>query len=103
MGEPVRIYDLAEQFIKLSGFDIEDVGIKITGLKEGEKLYEELLTSSEFVESKLTDKIFKAKIDNNIIDDDLITTITELEALARENDNGEVKRRLRAVLKAIHR
>jgi FlaA1/EpsC-like NDP-sugar epimerase len=103
MGEPVRIYDLAEQFIKLSGFDIDDVGINITGLKEGEKLYEELLTSSEFVESKLTDKIFKAKIDSNLSDDELVNIVSEIETLARENKNTEVKRRLRAVLKAIHR
>jgi len=98
MGEPVRIYDLAEQFIKLSGFDIDDVGINITGLKEGEKLYEELLTSSEFVESKLTDKIFKAKIDSSLSDDELVSTIAELESLAKANQNSEIKKRLRDLL-----
>ena len=59
MGEPVKIFDLAQQFIQLSGFSLEDVAIDIIGLKPGEKLYEELLTSDEFVDSRLTDQIFK--------------------------------------------
>lgn len=45
MGEPVRIMDLAEKMIKLAGYSLnEDIEIKITGLRPGEKLYEELLT-----------------------------------------------------------
>ncbi|WP_339844620.1 nucleoside-diphosphate sugar epimerase/dehydratase [uncultured Dokdonia sp.] len=45
MGEPVRIMDLAEKMIKLAGFTVgEDIEIKITGLRPGEKLYEELLS-----------------------------------------------------------
>lgn len=48
MGEPVRIYDLAENLIKLSGYiPGDDIEIKITGLRPGEKLYEELLMSEE--------------------------------------------------------
>jgi len=46
MGEPVRIMDLAEKMIKLAGHTLnEDIEIKITGLRPGEKLYEELLTN----------------------------------------------------------
>lgn len=45
MGEPVKIMDLAEKMIKLAGFTVhEDIDIKITGLRPGEKLYEELLS-----------------------------------------------------------
>ncbi len=47
MGEPVRIIDLARDMIRLSGFSEDDIRIEVTGLRPGEKLYEELLADSE--------------------------------------------------------
>ena len=62
MGEPVKIYDLAECLIKLSGFiPNEDIEIKFTGLRPGEKLYEELLMSEEGLEKTAHNKIFVAE------------------------------------------
>ena len=60
MGEPVRIYDLAKKMIKLSGKD--DIEIEITGLRPGEKLYEELLATKENTIPTEHSKIMRAKV-----------------------------------------
>ena len=58
MGDPVRIYDLAEDLIRLSGLKPhEDIEIKVTGLRPGEKLYEELLMAEEGMASTTHEKI----------------------------------------------
>jgi FlaA1/EpsC-like NDP-sugar epimerase len=62
MGEPVKIYDLARNLIKLSGFEPDvDIKIEFTGLRPGEKLYEELLLAEEGVQATKNDKIFVAQ------------------------------------------
>ena len=59
MGEPVKIYDLAISLIKLSGLEPNvDIEVKITGLRPGEKLYEELLMKEEGLKQTAHDKIF---------------------------------------------
>lgn len=59
MGEPVKIYDLATSLIELSGLTLgKDIKIEITGLRPGEKLYEELLMSEENLEETNHEKIF---------------------------------------------
>lgn len=62
MGEPVKILDLAEELIRLSGFTpYEDIDIVITGLRPGEKLYEELLIDGEGIQPTQHDQICVAQ------------------------------------------
>ena len=62
MGEPVKIYDLAVNMIRLSGFiENEDIAIEITGLRPGEKLYEELLSDQETLIKSHNELIFVAQ------------------------------------------
>ncbi|MBR3395079.1 MAG: polysaccharide biosynthesis protein [Firmicutes bacterium] len=59
MGEPVKIMDLAEKMIRLSGLEVgKDIDIQVTGLRPGEKLYEELLLSEEGIKETQHGKIF---------------------------------------------
>ena len=89
MGKPVKIVDLAENLIRLSGFEpYKDIQIEFVGLRPGEKLYEELLLSDE--NSKTSqDKIFIAK--QSEVDE--CTVLERIEALlkaAKENNVHEV-------------
>lgn len=62
MGKPVKVYDLAVSLIKLSGLEPNiDIQIKITGLRPGEKLYEELLMAEEGLTTTSHNKIYIAK------------------------------------------
>ncbi|GMK39901.1 polysaccharide biosynthesis protein [Paenibacillus sp. CCS19] len=62
MGKPVKIYDLAVDLIRLSGYEPNvDIDIRFSGIREGEKLYEELLTSEEGLTSTMHDRIFIGK------------------------------------------
>ncbi|MDR7238756.1 polysaccharide biosynthesis protein [Neobacillus drentensis] len=64
MGEPVKIVDLAKNVIKLSGYTIEEIGLRFTGLRPGEKMYEELLNENEVHPEQVFPKIHigKAKV-----------------------------------------
>ena len=63
MGKPVRIYDMAKRMIQLSGFEPgKDIDIVFTGLREGEKLFEELLNDKENTIPTHHEKILKARV-----------------------------------------
>ena len=86
MGQPVRIDELARNLIFLSGrIPGEDIEIKYTGLRPGEKLYEELLMSEEGLQRTANEKIFIGHpID---LCDDLFARVEELGSCATDNDS----------------
>ncbi len=85
MGEPVRILDLAKKMISLSGFEVgRDIKIEITGLRPGEKLYEELLMQEDGLADTENGKIHigrPAKVALAAIE----PTLRELEEIAHDN------------------
>ena len=61
MGEPMKIVDLAKNLIRLSGFSEEEIEIEFTGIRPGEKMYEELLNAEEIQEEHIYPKIHVGK------------------------------------------
>ena len=94
MGDPVRIVDLAEKVIKLSGHTVAEIGIVESGIRPGEKLYEELMSTSERVSKKIHDKIFIGKVEPK--------SMAEVEDFVKDLlvlDNQTLKERLIAYAK----
>jgi len=91
MGDPISVYQVAEELIRLSGLEPDkDIPIVISGKRPGEKLFEELLTAEEGTTATLHQKIFSAKITGKI-DKKYIRKIDKLISLAREDkDSGEI-------------
>ncbi|MBU2020037.1 MAG: polysaccharide biosynthesis protein [Bacteroidetes bacterium] len=86
MGESVKIIDLAKKMIRLSGLELgTDIEIKITGLRPGEKLYEELLAKDENTLPTHHSKILKAKV--RTVDWDVSAEISSLVQLFDNQDN----------------
>lgn len=85
MGTPVRIVDLAKDMIKLSGFQEQDIRIEFTGLRPGEKLYEELLADDENTLATSHEKlrIAQARTADNVW---LVTVLEWLDRLPTLND-----------------
>lgn len=91
MGKPVKIYDLAKDLIKLSGYEPnKDIKIEVVGLRPGEKLYEELLMDEEGLENTAHEKIFIGKPGNFDIEV-LKKEIDELLALAKMGKHKELR------------
>lgn len=100
MGEPVKIYDMAVNLIKLSGLEPNvDVEIKFTGLRPGEKLYEEILMDEEGLQATKHDKIHIAE-PMNINMDMIKEKLDKLNNLL-ETTNNEDKEIIKETIKEI--
>jgi FlaA1/EpsC-like NDP-sugar epimerase len=96
MGEPVRIDDLARNMIRLSGLEPDvDIQIRYTGLRPGEKLFEELLMQDEGLEKTPNDLVFFGHF-NDFDKEQLIESLVELKRVCQENPEQvkDVVRRL---------
>lgn len=99
MGEPVKIVQLAEELIKLNGLKpYEDIDIVFTGLRPGEKLFEELLTAEEGTIASKHSKIFIAKINNGKSVDEIKNYIDSFEKLVVLGDGAEIKEKLKEIV-----
>ncbi len=98
MGEPVRILDLAKRMIRLSGFEPEkEIAITFSGLRPGEKLYEELLSKAEETGPTHHPKILIAKVKPRPLDD-INEEIQMLEAQLKGTSRTELVRFLKKVV-----
>ena len=98
MGEPIKILDLAQDLIRLSGLEVDrDIKIAFTGLEPGEKLYEELLTPQEGVTATKHQRIFVAQLEK-IEELQLLTGIEELSQLADELDTEGIVAKFQALV-----
>ncbi|WP_035789530.1 polysaccharide biosynthesis protein [Butyrivibrio sp. XBB1001] len=101
MGEPVKILDLAENLIKLSGYKVgEDIRIEFTGLRPGEKLYEEMLMDEEGLQDTSNKMIHIGKP----IEMDEMRFFSQLERLktAAVEESAEVKSIVQEIVTTYH-
>ncbi len=102
MGNPVRILDLAENMIRLSGLrPYEDIRIIETGLRPGEKLYEELLIKSEEVDKTDNDLIFVER-DKPLPKEEIDEKLDILKEALETQSNRTVKKALMEVVPTYH-
>ncbi|MBW6410799.1 polysaccharide biosynthesis protein [Clostridium weizhouense] len=102
MGKPVKIYDLACDLIKLSGFEPNrDIKIVVTGLRPGEKLYEELLMSEEGLKDTQHKKIYIGKPTFESMET-LKQKLDQLENLLELDDIAEIKYQMQRIVPTYH-
>lgn len=99
MGEPIKIVDMAKDLIRLSGLrEGLDVKIEFTGLRPGEKLYEELFLEDESYERTRHEKIFFARNASSIINAELELFVGELHDMALSGKSDDLKNFIRTFI-----
>lgn len=99
MGDPVKIKDLAHDLIELSGLKVgQDIDIQVTGIRPGEKLYEELFVKGESYARTRHEKIFVAENASRFVPTDLDEMIHVLETAAHQNDEAAILRGLKSLI-----
>ena len=99
MGEQAKIYDVACELIRLSGLEPhKDIPIVFTGIRPGEKLFEEVLTAEEGVEPTTHPKIFKAKIKKPLSQRTLNEKIEKLKDFAQRQDRAAIIQTLQELI-----
>ena len=102
MGDPVRIDDLARNMIRLSGLEPDvDIQVVYTGLRPGEKLFEELLMSEEGLEKTPNNLIFIGH-PNGFSDEELMNALERLERLSGENSD-QIVAEIADLVKTYHK
>jgi FlaA1/EpsC-like NDP-sugar epimerase len=97
MGEPVKIVDMARDLIRLSGLEPDvDIEIKFTGIRPGEKLYEELLTAEEGTDMTQHEKIFIARKNGTI--KDLDQKLERLFSTAQTGDSEAIRKMIQEIV-----
>jgi FlaA1/EpsC-like NDP-sugar epimerase len=97
MGKSVKIIDLAKKMIQLRGLELgRDIEIKVTGLRPGEKLYEELLAKEENTLATHHPKILKANVRANA--EDLSKQIEDLISLFQSQENSTIVSKMKAIV-----
>ena len=99
MGRPVKILDLAESMIRLSGFEpYKDIDIVETGLRPGEKLYEELLVNRDEMTKTSNEKIFIEKEESIPSREEISAALAKLEAACDTCDDAVVRKTLQEIV-----
>ncbi|WP_411815067.1 polysaccharide biosynthesis protein [Mammaliicoccus fleurettii] len=89
MGKPVKIVDLAKNLIRLSGYKEEDIGIEFSGIRPGEKLFEELLNKDEIHPEQVYEKIYRGKVKD--VDENLYIFVDEIVNI---KDSSMIKKKI---------
>lgn len=100
MGKPVKILDLAENMIRLSG--VQGIDIVETGLRPGEKLYEELLVKTEELDKTPNSMIFIER-DTPLCEHDINVKLEELQAACETEDDNVAREALRKAVPTFRR